>query len=181
VAGQIGEGDRYDVIQPVICVCILEYPLFSGPEEYLNRFKFYNPENGLCFEGIPEEIYTMELPKVPMESDGRALWDWMQFLREKRKEDFEMAAERNAEVRGAVNTLYRLSEDPEVRAQMEYRDKARRDHATLLYATVRDAEARGEARKSAQIAIRMKKQGLPVDQIVEYTGLSVEEIATLRY
>jgi hypothetical protein len=37
-----------------------------------------------------------------------------------------MAAERNPEVRGAVETLYRISEDPEVRAQMEYREKARR-------------------------------------------------------
>ena len=46
-------------------------------------------------------------------------------------------------VRGAVNTLYRLSEDPEVRAQMEYREKARRDQATLLYAAVQEGEARG--------------------------------------
>jgi hypothetical protein len=75
VVGQIGEGERYDVIQRVICVCILDYPLFHETEECLNRFRFYNPENGLCFEGMPEEIYTMELPKVPAESDGRAIWD----------------------------------------------------------------------------------------------------------
>ncbi|MDR2245176.1 MAG: Rpn family recombination-promoting nuclease/putative transposase [Treponema sp.] len=47
-----------------------------------------------------------------------------------------MIAERNPEVRGAVKTLYRISEDPEVRAQMEYREKARRDHATLPHAAV---------------------------------------------
>jgi predicted transposase/invertase (TIGR01784 family) len=81
VVGQIGEGDRYHVIRRVICVCILDYVLFSGEEEYLNRFKFYNPENGLCFEGIPEEIYTLELPKAPGESDGRGVWGWAQFLR----------------------------------------------------------------------------------------------------
>jgi hypothetical protein len=27
------------------------------------------PENGLCFEDIPAEVYTMELSKVPKESD----------------------------------------------------------------------------------------------------------------
>jgi predicted transposase/invertase (TIGR01784 family) len=187
VAGQIGEGERYDVIQRVICVCILDYPLFPEVEEYLNRFRFYNPENGLCFEGIPEEIYTIELPKAPVESDGRAVWDWTQFLRGKRKEDFEMIAERNPEVRGVVNTLYRISEDPEVRAQMEYRDKARRDHATLLHAAVQEAEARGEVRGDARgearsrlvIAGNLKKRGRPIDQIVEDTGLSAEEIAKL--
>jgi predicted transposase/invertase (TIGR01784 family) len=119
----------------------------------------------------------------------------MQFLRGKRKEDFEMVAERNPEVRGAVNTLYRLSEDPEVRAQMEYREKARHDHATLLYAAVQEGEARGEARgiaqgiaqgevqgetrKSVEIARNLKKRGRPVDQIAEDTGLSAEEIAKL--
>jgi hypothetical protein len=92
---------------------------------------------------MPEEVYIVELPKVPAESDGSTVWDWMKFLKGKRKEDFEMVAERNAEVRGAVNMLYRLSEDPEVRAQMEFREKARRDHAILLYAAVQEGEARG--------------------------------------
>jgi predicted transposase/invertase (TIGR01784 family) len=183
VVGQIGEGERYNVIQRVICVCILDYRLFPETEEYLNRFLFYNPENSLCFEELPEEIYTMELPKVPVESDGRAVWDWMQFLRGKRKEEFEMIAEKNPGVREAVNVLYRLSEDPEVRAQMEYREKARHDHATLLHAAFREGEVRGkalgEAQSRAEIAGNMKKRGIPVHQIAEDTGLSVEDIEKL--
>jgi predicted transposase/invertase (TIGR01784 family) len=43
VAGQIGEGEGYEVIRRVICVCILDYRLFPGTAEYLNRFLFYNP------------------------------------------------------------------------------------------------------------------------------------------
>ncbi|MDR1257420.1 MAG: Rpn family recombination-promoting nuclease/putative transposase [Spirochaetaceae bacterium] len=179
ITGQIGEGERYDVIRRVICVCILDYPLFRETKEYLNRFKFYNPDNGLCFEGMPEEIYTMELPKVPAESDGRAVWDWMQFLRGKRKEDFEMIANRNPEIRGAVNTLYRLSEDPEVRARMEYREKARRDNATLMYAAVRDGETRGEARSRAEIARNMKSLGITAEMIEKATGLGQEAIKRL--
>jgi predicted transposase/invertase (TIGR01784 family) len=171
VVGQIDEGERYDVIRRVICVCILDYPFFRNAKEYLNRFVYYNPVNGLCFEDMPEEIYTMELPKVPDKSDGSAVWDWMQVLRGKRKEDFEMIAERNAEVRRAANTLYRLSEDPEVRAQMEYREKARHDHATLLYAAIQEGKT--------QVARNLKKGGLPIGQIAEYTGLSAEEIAKL--
>jgi predicted transposase/invertase (TIGR01784 family) len=73
IVEQIGEGERYDVIQRVICVCILDYPFFRTANEYLNRFRYYNPENGLCFEGIPEEIYMIELSKVPVESDGKAV------------------------------------------------------------------------------------------------------------
>ncbi|MDR0709580.1 MAG: hypothetical protein LBF77_05905 [Spirochaetaceae bacterium] len=86
-----------------------------------------------------------------------------------------MIAERNPEVREAVNTLYRISEDPEVRAQMEYREKARRDHATLLHAAVQEAKVRTET----QIARNMKKRGIPIDQIAEDTGLSIKDVEKL--
>jgi hypothetical protein len=79
--------------------------------------------------------------------------------------------------------LYRISEDPEVRAQMEYREKARHDHATLLYAAVREGEVRGEARGVAQgiaqgearsraeIARNMKNLGISPEIIEKATGL----------
>jgi hypothetical protein len=67
---QIGKGERYNVIQRVICICISDYELFPGVSGYLNNFRFYNPKNGLCFEDIPEEVYTLELPKAPVKSDG---------------------------------------------------------------------------------------------------------------
>ena len=91
-----------------------------SPEvDYLNRFRFYNPKNGLCFEEVPEEIYTLELPKLPVLDDGTAAWEWVRFLRSKRKEEFEMAAAKNPEIRKAVNTLYELSADERTRAEYE--------------------------------------------------------------
>jgi hypothetical protein len=62
---------------------------------------------------------------------------------------------------------------------MEYREKARHDHATLLHAAIQEAEKRIDARSRAEIARNLKKRGRPVDQIVEDTGLSAEEIAKL--
>jgi predicted transposase/invertase (TIGR01784 family) len=86
IVEQIGKGERYNVIQKVICIS--NYELFPGTADYLNNFKFYNPKNGLCFEDIPEEVYTLELPKAPVKSDGTTGWEWMQFLRGKQKEDW---------------------------------------------------------------------------------------------
>jgi predicted transposase/invertase (TIGR01784 family) len=75
----------------------------------------------------------------------------------------------------------------DMRARIEYREKARRDHATLLHAAVIEGEAQGEARGEArgkaqrrmEIVANMKKRGLSIDQIAEYTGISVGEIAKL--
>ena len=40
---QIKEGNKYAVIQKVICICITTFSLFPEKEEYLNIFRFYNP------------------------------------------------------------------------------------------------------------------------------------------
>ncbi|MDR1218105.1 MAG: hypothetical protein LBK73_00670 [Treponema sp.] len=86
-----------------------------------------------------------------------------------------MIAERNPDVRDTVNTLYRISEDSKVRAQMECREKARRDHATLLYAAFRE----GEARSRMEIAMNMKRLGLPPEVIEKAVGLGPEAIKQL--
>jgi len=64
ISEQIASGERYDAIQRVICVCITSFELFPGVAEYVNGFRFYNPRNGPCFDGIPEEIYG-QLPFAP--------------------------------------------------------------------------------------------------------------------
>jgi hypothetical protein len=36
-------------------------------------------------------VYTLELPKAPVKSDGTTGWEWMQFLRGKQKEEWYLA------------------------------------------------------------------------------------------
>ena len=47
IAEQMGEGNKYDVIQKVICICILSYVLFPQKQEYINYFRYYNSKNDL--------------------------------------------------------------------------------------------------------------------------------------
>jgi flagellar biosynthesis/type III secretory pathway protein FliH len=50
----------------------------------------------------------------------------------KSKEDFEMVAEKNTEIRKAVDELYVLSSDKEVRLEYERRQKAIMDYNTHM-------------------------------------------------
>jgi len=137
IVEQIGKKESYERIQRVICVCITSKPLFLGAREYLNRFRFCNLENGLCFDEIPEEIYTLELSKVPVADDGTDGWEWMRFLLARTKEEIEMLTTANPEIRKAADALYRLSEDPDVRAQYDMWEKAERDHISRIDAAER--------------------------------------------
>ena len=138
IAEQIASGDNYDAIQRVICVCITSFGLFPGVAEYVNGFRFYNPRNGLCFEGIPEEIYTVELAKVPVANDGNRIWEWLRFLLARTEEEIEMIAQGNPEIRKAANALYVLSSDPEVRFRYEAQEKARMDEESRRAYAVED-------------------------------------------
>jgi hypothetical protein len=61
---------------------------------------------------------------VPGEDDGTAWWEWPRFFRSRRREEFEMVAGKNPEIRKAVNSLYELSGDEKVRAEYEMGQKA---------------------------------------------------------
>jgi predicted transposase/invertase (TIGR01784 family) len=180
IVEQIGKGELYSVIQKVICICISNYELFPGIEDYLNYFRFYNAGNGLCFEEIPEEVYTLELPKAPLQNDGTAGWEWLQFLRARQKEEFEMAAAANPEIRKAVNNLYELSADEGVRAEYEMRMKAWRDRMSQNEGYYMDGvlKGRAEGREDAMLetARRMKGLGRPLEEIAAVTGLRYADV-----
>jgi len=176
IAEQIGKKEHYSKIQRVICVCITSKPLFLGVKGYLNNFRFYNRENGLCFEDMPEEIYTLELSKVPDAADGSAVWGWLQFLRAKTMEEFEMAAERNPEIRKALENLYELSQNAEVREEYERRLKAWRDYASQMDGHFWEGVEQTK-RENARNALA---EGLPMEVVQRITGLDIETISGLK-
>ena len=181
---QIGRSEKYSVIQRVICVCILSYELFPGVKEYLNNFQFYNAKNGLLFAEMPEEIYTLELSKAPALYDGSAVWAWLQFLRSKEKEEFEMVAARNPEIRQAVDTLYELSADEKVRAEYEMRQKAWRDRISQFDDYYQEGMEKGiekgMKKRDIDIARNALAKGLPIDMIRDITGLDMTVIQNIQ-
>jgi len=160
IAQQIGEREEYKKIQKVICILITSFPLFPKKKDYLNNFYFYNPKNNLLFEDIPEEIITLEIPKLPEYNDGSTLYNWLHFLKSSTREDFEMVAERNPEIRKAVNTLYHLSTDEQKRMEYTARLIAKLDKNSQL------SEARDEGRaQEREYILKLLDQGLSPEEI----------------
>jgi len=186
IVDQIGKGEHYDKIQRVICVCITDHVLHKEDSRYLNYFCFCNPETGLRFEGIPEEIFTLELPKLPADTDGSKIWDWLQFLRSKQRGEFEMIAAANPEIRKAVDVLYEISADEKVRAEYNARQKAWMDRQSqfdgYFKKGMEEGMEKGRAEGHAKLiasARNLKALGVSTDIIVKSTGLSTEEISKL--
>ena len=86
------------------------------------------------------EFHVIELPKLPekLKENSSDLLLWAKFLNAERKEEFEMLAEKNEEIRKAYERLQVMSQDEKKRMEYEAREKALRDHnEVMLEATER--------------------------------------------
>jgi len=171
IAEQIGSGGAYDKIKRVISIIITDYALITESPKYHHRFVLYDPDNGVEFTDIIE-VNTLELEKLPDAEDGTELWNWLKFLSAERKEDLEMLAERSPQVKKAVVRLMELSKDERTRLLYESRQKMEWDNQA------REHGASNE--RAITIAKRMMNRNRPINEIVEDTGLTREEVEGLH-
>jgi len=174
IAEQIGSGDDYDIIKKVVSIVITEEPLIPDSGKYHHRFTFYDPDARVELSDILE-IHTLELEKLPDGADGTELYDWAKFIAAETEEELNMIAERNPVVGRAVVRLRELSADERARDLYERREKARRDQSSRE----RWAWQQGEEARALSIAKTLLRKQMPIDEVVDTTGLTFEEVGKL--
>ena len=86
----------------------------------------------------------------------------------------------NEEIRKAAEELNSMSEDDELRTMAELRLKGLRDEqAAIDYATKKGIE-QGAKEKQVEIAKKLIKMNMNMDEIQEATGLTLEEIKRIE-
>ena len=91
-----------------------------------------------------------------------------------------MAESKNEEIEKAKKELEKLAMNPEDRELYELRLKAIRDEMNIRYSGYVDGMAEGEKNKSIEIAKKMLNKCIKIEDIIELTGLSQEEIEKLK-
>lgn len=131
-AGQIKEGQDYDILQKCIHVGILDFVLFEEDEKFYSCFHLWEDKRRLRYTD-KLEVHILELPKLAgREYPKTELLNWARFFNAEKKEEFEMAAEANEYVERAYERLVELSADEMKRLEYEAREKAVRDHNYLM-------------------------------------------------
>ncbi len=95
-----------------------------------------------------------------------------------------MAESKNEEIEKAKKELEKLAMNPEDRELYELRLKAIRDEMNIRYSGYIDGmtegEAKGKAEEKTEVAKKLLKKQMPIRDIAEVTGLSLEEIERLK-
>ena len=98
---------------------------------------------------------------------------WLSLFRAETEEELEKIKEMEVPVMSqAINAYYTITASSEFREKERLRAKARHDEAQALY------NARKE--RDIEIAKKLLNRNRPVDEIVEDTGLTYEEVEDLR-
>lgn len=153
--------------------------------DFMRHYKFQDQlSDGRFIDGI--EVIQYAIAHVPEELDNQTLRDWTTYLHrghlmtKKEVEDTIQCPE--------VLKAFELSEleriPAEVRKAYEKQDKEFKRYSkhTEKIAKEREEKGReeGEKKKACDIALGMLKKGMETTLISEITGLSEEEIASLR-
>ena len=148
------------------------------------------------------EICIIELPKalrIYKENPKNKISQWMVFMDDPNKKEVIQIMEENKNIEEAVKELKEVSGDKELRRIAELREKGRRDMMAMKSYAERTGrekgmeEGRKEGRKEGrekgieegkleeriEIAKRLLKKGINVEDIVEITGLSKEQIGKI--
>jgi predicted transposase/invertase (TIGR01784 family) len=200
VTEQISRGEEYRKIERSICILITDYIQIPENDCYHNRYRLHDPRTGSEFTDLVE-VNVLELPKLPHNTDGTALWDWLKFLAAREEEELKMLAEKNPQIGKAVGRLQELSEDERTRLLAESREKMEWDNAARMQAAREKGleEGRKEGREKGHeeglekglekgleegllsVAQAALKRNLPIEEIMALTGLSKEKIQSLPH
>ena len=140
------------------------------------------------------ELHIIELTKIrKSKANGKdkKLKEWLSFLENPESKEVTGYMEKNENMKKAKEKLNTLSADEELRILAELREKAIRDEKSLkegyyeegLKEGIKEGHVKGMeeglVQKNKENAKKMKERGYTIEEIIEITNLSKEEIEKL--
>ena len=176
ITEQIGESDQYNKIKRVISIIITDHRLIKQSDKFHHKFGLYDIENKVLLTDILE-IHTLEIPKArklfnDTQVSNPQLLDWMKFLDAKTEEELNVLAQKSPVMKKATVRLLELPADEKARQLYEARLKEQRDNYAKEHGARQD--------ERFIIAKNLLRRNRPINEIIEDTGLSHDEIEALQ-
>ncbi|GHU38679.1 hypothetical protein FACS1894105_12870 [Clostridia bacterium] len=195
-SSQEGDGVKYENLKNSYQITLCGFSMVpKSPDKFLH-WNTFRDENGVKFSDAVNIIIiemtklakTMEKPVSEM-SDAEEWSAFFAFAGDPKYKDKleEICADREA-IQMANNMLGTLSRDPDVIAQMRSRKKFQMDMESDRAATfdegkiegLVEGERKGENKKAIAMAKKMLSKNKPIDEIIEFTELTADQIAKLQ-
>mgnify|MGYP004567692833 FL=1 len=142
-----------------------------------------NNKNGKTILTEDLEIHIIEIPKINRMLENGKLKKWILFLENPEGEETKRMAEKEKEIKEAIETLEDISSDEEKERIAELRQKYIMDRTSEIRTAkeigIKEGLEEGSKKEKLEIAKKLKQENIETDIIVKTTGLTKEEIEEL--
>ncbi|MGL4378070.1 MAG: Rpn family recombination-promoting nuclease/putative transposase [Microcoleaceae cyanobacterium] len=183
---QLGRGEGYSKLKPVIALTITDFDLFEGEDSVISHFVFKEKERLFDYPDAELELVFVELPKFKTSLEElETLTDkWIYFM--KNAPSLETVPEKMGDV-SEIKLAFGIANEANLSLEeledLEKREMFIEDQRGLLTKGLQQGREEGLAEGMKQKAIDIAKQligKLDHETISQTTGLSLEEIQGLH-
>ncbi len=186
-SSQLKEGHQYKKLNPVICINLLDFVLFPEKPDpaFHSCHMISDMDDSETILTDHLQIHYIELPKIhpnPLEVPSDRLRKWAWYFREEgiwEEEDMKIILKEDPIFQKAHDTFNNFTANDEYMELYEARMKYERDRAQALSDSWEDGLEKGCEKRNREIAEKLKSKDYSLDQIVDITGLTKEEIESL--
>ena len=193
-AKEIGKKEEYKELKRTIVVLIANFEFDKLRELGVHsRWKIIEEERRKIVLTEDLEFNIIEVPKMYKEKQARdeKLIEWLKFLVNPESKEVQGYMKKNENMKEAREKLDKMSKDEKVRRMAELRQKALMDEREAEYTGyingledgikqgMKQGLEQGIGQGYREIAKKMKGKGKDINEIIELTGLSKEEIEKL--
>ena len=179
-SGQLEKGDDYTKLKRTILIAIVNFNIKEFiNEEYHTRWQIREEKNKELILTNDFEIHIIEIEKAIKalkENKQDKIAQWMSFFDNPNSLEVKNMSEENEDINEALEQLRKLSSNKQLREIIEREERIERDRRAELQFAIEE----GENKKQLEIAKRMLEKGKDIEEIIEITELSEEEINKIK-
>lgn len=121
VTKQVKLEERYRNIKTVIVIAILDFTIRFDDDKYFHGNILKDMIDNKIYTDV-EQIYTLELPKIPANDDNKELWTWLKFLKSNNAEEIKELKNKIPEVDEAMSIYENFISNEELKSIAETRE-----------------------------------------------------------
>ncbi len=173
VSEQTDINRLYTNMKKCIAINILNFEHIDNTKKFHTVYHVREDEENIVFTD-KMEWHIIELPKLPVNTDGTTLYDRVRFIKSEDRKEFEVLAMKNDYLNAAYKKLDIISQDKLKRIEYTSRMKAIIDHNTIIAELSAESHAKGLAEgekiTTHKFIDRMKSEGISDEMIAKIVG-----------
>ena len=176
-AANLQIGNKYSCLKKTISIIILDDEIEDFKEITKSHTKWQIREEEYLTKLLTPylQIDIIELPKAIKEYENNKqneMLQWMMFLENPENKEVAKIMENNENIKEAKDELDKISQDDILRRMALKAELERMDQEQLLYEAKRDSKL--------EVVKKMLEEKIEIDTIMKVTGLSKEEILSIK-